>query len=473
MEKIIGRQEEIVLFNRYKNSSEAKFIAIYGRRRVGKTFIVNQFFRSSMTFAMTGVMDGNFDMQITAFMDACADFQLDIKQRPKTWMDAFIALKNALKSSKNNQKIVIFIDELPCFDTQRSNFVNALGYFWNTWASLQSGLLLIVCGSATSWMIRNIVDNKGGLHNRITDEIHLKPFTLAETEQLLISRGFLWNREMILQAYMMLGGIPYYLDMLLPDESLPQNIDRLFFSQDSRLKREFSRLYSTLFNSPEKYKEIISALSTNRGGVTRDEIMKKSGINSSGSLSEKLNDLINCDIIRKYKIRSRKLKSNSSLYQLTDMFSIFYLTFINKAEVEDNYWQRHIGTPEINTWLGLAFEKVCLLHIQQIKKCLKIDGISTVNYAWRSNNPENRAQVDLIIDRADNIINLCEIKYSDEEYSLSKSEDEKIRNRVSVFRSETSTKKAIWTTLITTFGLKQGLYTGNIVQSVTLDALFE
>lgn len=474
MQKIIGREEEIKQLNEYVNSSKAEFVAIYGRRRVGKTYLVNQLYGKEFSFSVTGILSGTYEEQMTSFVEALKDFGCDVPVKPENWMDAFILLKNHLKTKISNEKpLIIFIDELPSFDTQRSGFVRALGYFWNSWASLQDNLTLIVCGSATSWMINHIINNKGGLHNRITHEIHLHPFTLKETEQFLQNSEFQWDRNQILNAYMALGGIPYYLCMLRKDESFAQNIDRLFFSEDPTLRREYKRLYETLFNSPATYLEIVRILATNKTGLTRDDIAQQLKTESSGYLSAKLEDLINCDIIRKYCVRTKKIKTTSAIYQLVDFFSLFYLSFNPKAERENNYWQNHLGSSELNAWMGLAFEKVCLSHIQSIKKALKIDGIATQHYSWRSKQKENKAQIDLIIERADKIVNLCEIKFSNGKYALTKDEMEKLQTRIDTFREETSLTCPIWLTMITSNGLAPSIYNSNVVKEVTLDELFE
>ena len=484
MDKLIGREREIKLLNDYVSSERPEFIAIYGRRRVGKTYLVNQLFGGKLAFSMTGVLEGTKDEQMEAFIDAMEEFSGELIAKPKTWMEAFRILKGYLKKKvEQNQRCIVFLDELPSMDTQRSGFVRALGYFWNSWASLQDNLTLIVCGSATSWMIRHIVDDKGGLHDRITHEMHLRPFTLRETELYLASRGFKWERLSVMQAYMALGGIPYYLGLLHKQESFAMNIDRLFFSEDEEMRREYKRLYSTLFKSPDSYTAIVSALSKVCHGLTRDELRKSLGKDSSGSLSKKLEDLINCDIIRKYVVREKNVKKNSAIYQLTDFYSIFYLTFIPKAEAETNYWSHHLGTSEMNTWLGLSFERVCMAHVPQIKQALHIDYIATKFYSWRGKDTKTglekdldlpqKPQIDMILERADNIINVIEMKYSEAEYTLDKQEEGKLRRRTDAFRKETGAKEALWLTLVTTYGLTTGIHSSTFSATVTMDDLFK
>lgn len=484
MDKLIGREREIKQLGDYVASERPEFIAIYGRRRVGKTYLVNKLFDGKMAFSMTGVLGGTMDEQMEAFIDAMQEFSGNLIEKPKTWMEAFRVLKAYLKRKVAlRRRCIVFLDELPSMDTQRSGFVRALGYFWNSWASLQDNLTLIVCGSATSWMIRHIVNDKGGLHDRITHEIHLRPFTLRESELYLLSRGFKWNRLSVMQAYMALGGIPYYLGLLHKQESYAMNIDRLFFSEDEEMRREYKRLYSTLFKSPDSYTAIVSALSKVRYGLTRDELRKTLGKGSSGSLSKKLEDLMNCDIIRKYVVREKNIKKNSAIYQLTDFYSIFYLTFIPKAEAETNYWTHHIGTADVNTWLGLSFERVCMAHVAQVKQALHIDHTATKFYSWRSKNatPDSgqdtglarKSQIDMVLDRADGIINIMEMKYSEAEYTLDKVEDGKIRQRTETFRKETGAKEALWPTLVTTYGLTNGIHSSTFVATITMDDLFK
>lgn len=470
---LIGREPEIKSLKEYTLSGRAEFVAIYGRRRVGKTFLVKNLFENSLAFSMTGIINGKMSEQMEAFVDAMIDFSGNTVETPKTWMEAFRLLKQYLKSEvKKNRPCVIFFDEISSMDTQRSGFLRALGYFWNSWASLQSNLTLIVCSSATSWMIKHVIDDKGGLHDRVTHEIHLHPFTLRETEQYLLSRNFQWDRMSILKTYMSLGGIPYYLGMLRSNESFAMNIDRLFFSENEELRREYRRLYSTLFNSPESYISIVGELAKVRSGLTREELCSKLKTRSGGSLSDKLEDLVNCDIIRKYPVRGQKVKTSSAIYQLTDFYSLFYHTFIPRAEAETNYWTNHIGTPEVNAWCGLCFEKVCMAHVGQIKRALHIDSIATKFYSWRSQGNLPKTQIDMVLERADGVSNIVEIKFCETEYAQQNEESLKLKRRIELFRQQTVAKEALWPTLITTYGLKDGLHSDDFISVITLDDLF-
>ncbi len=453
-----------------KDSGEAEFVAVYGRRRVGKTYLIQQFFDNKFAFSATGIIEGTREEELFAFTSALIAVGYTGPQ-PKTWLEAFEGLKSVLERQPHKGRQVIYIDELPCFDTPKSGFVRALGHFWNTWAALRKDVILIVCGSATSWMIENIVNDHGGLHDRTTHTIYLRQFTLAETESYLQTKKIHWQRQMIVETYMMLGGVPYYLSLLNPQESLAQNIDRLYFHKNSELGQEYQRLYASLFKSPESYIRIVEILGKNKQGLTRGEIAEKLKISSSGTLSKQLENLEYCDIIRRYvtKIGGR-LKTNEAYYQLVDLFTLFHLTFSKKLTTED-YWEQRLNTPVLNSWQGLAFEHVCMVHIRQVRHALGLDKIAVEYYSWRSSTAP-RAQVDMIIERADRLVNICEIKYTQSEYTITSNEDLKVRNRTAAFVRETKTRNGILPTWITPFGLFHNEYSVSVQYQVTLDDLF-
>lgn len=477
MKRLIGREKEIESLEAYVDSGQAEFIAIYGRRRVGKTFLINQLFRNRLAFSLTGIIDGTPSEQMESFVQALEFNGYKINEHPKNWLTAFAELRKFLQPKINSgEPCIVFIDEISCFDSQRSGFVRALGFFWNSWASLQDNLKLIICGSVTSWMITNIIDSKGGLHNRVTHEIALHQFTLHETELYLLNRGFNWSRLTILQAYMYLGGVPYYLSLLSASESLAENLDRLFFDRDAELQKEYSRLYKTLFKSPEPYMKIVKLLAESKQGLTRQEISTKLKI-SGKALTDQLGNLQSCDIIRLYYVKESKIKKNGGIYQLMDFYSHFYLKFAFLGLGDAQYWSHHLNTPAINNWYGMSFERVCLAHINQIKIILRFDRISTQFYSWRSKTDvashEKGAQIDIIIDRADDMINVCEVKYSKSQYELTKSEFDKLQNRINRFRGETKTKKGVILTMITTEDLLPNKYANDIDSQITLNDLFD
>lgn len=472
MVQLIGRENEQGLLKKYIDSNRSEFIAVYGRRRVGKTFLVTETFKDALSFDMTGVIDGDKEDQLVSFNIALKESGYEGK-RVTDWYGAFEALKEVVKKVPQNRSAIIFIDELPCLDTPRSGLVKALDLFWNGWANRQSNVKLIVCGSATTWIVDNIIDNHGGLHNRITHEMHIHPFTLHDTEEYLTTYGFKWNRLAMAQTYMVLGGIPYYLSLLDNALSLPANIDQLFFSRDAELKKEFDRLFKSLFKSPQAYVDIIQLLANNKKGLTRKEISEKLKKETGGHLSKLLVNLENCDFIRKYNVRERKINSNNGIYQLTDFYIQFYHDFCSKHTTDEHFWENSINSPKQNTWYGLAYERLCMAHIPQIKEALGIQRIRTEYYSWRSKESVPAAQVDLIIERADQIISLCEIKYSKGIYSLDVKEEERLRNRITDFADETKVKEAVQLVLITTYGLKDNAHSTEVNDRVVLDDLFK
>lgn len=474
MEEIIGRKDEIRRLTDYYNSGKSEFIAIYGRRRIGKTFLVRHLFRDKFCFDMSGSIGAGSEAQLSNFAHALHDYGHDTNDMPKTWTESFFALRSLLKEQTGKGKrIVVFIDELPCLDTPKSGFLQAFEHFWNSWASDQKEIMLIVCGSATSWMISHLIDNHGGLHNRITHEIHLSPFTLAETEEMLVANGFTWNRLSILQVYSIMGGIPYYLGLLEKDKGVEANIDRLFFAAQGDLKREYNRLYTSLFKNSEAYMKVIETLASCKQGLTRKQIAERLKTTSGGTLTKIIGELVNCDFVRGYNTRERVIKQKDQIYQLTDLYTLFYMQFCHKAITDEHYWTNMMGKPVQNTWYGLSFERVCMLHIPQIKKTLGIDRIHTEYYSWRSRESMPAAQIDLIIDRADNLTNVCEIKYSQLPYSISKDEESRIRNRIADFVAETNIRSGILPTMITTFGIRSNAHSSIAQICLTMDDLFQ
>lgn len=472
MDKLFGREQEKQRLDDLLHSGKAEFIAIYGRRRVGKTFLIKQYLKQQIKFYVSGVLDEDKYMQFQAFRDALESHGAQVP-KSNSWMEMFKSLRKYLTASAGNGKpCVVFIDEMPCMDTPRSGFIAALDHFWNTWASDFDNIKLIVCGSATSWMINKLIDSHGGLHNRVTATLHLHPFTLLQTEDFLKSRKIRWNRSMITQSYMIFGGIPFYLSLITPKESLPQAIDRLYFDQDAALSNEYNRLMASPCRSPKPYNKIIEVLSTNRMGVSREQIANATGMKTGGNLTKLLTELEHCDFIRSYYTREKKVKLNDKMYQLTDMFTLFHLHFATKCSTDKMFWQHHQDQPMLNTWCGLAFEKVVLLHIEQVKKALGIDRIGVNYYAWRSKTSEPAAQIDLILDRADNLVNICEMKFARDEYVMTDEDEFRMRRRTSTFLRETRSRQGARPTMITPYGLMQNTHSSEITDQITLDGLF-
>ena len=355
--------------------------------------------------------------------------------------------------------------------TPGSGFLAALAHFWNRWASLRGDVLLIVCGSATSWIMKNIVGDQGGLHNRLTRQIHLRPFTLRECEEFFNARGIPLTRFQMAESYMILGGIPYYLSLMRRELSLPQNIDALYFAQDAPLRNEYRFLFESLFSNPGNHIKIIEALAKKGYGLTRNDIAETTGLANSGRLTSTLSELIDCGFIRGYLAFGKK--ERDMLYQLIDPFTLFHLRFTDHQRTfSEDFWLHFSTTSAHASWCGYAFERVCLHHVPQIRRALGISGVLAQVYSWRSKTADPGAQIDLVIDRADNVVNLCEVKYATSQFRITKPYAENLRNKRAAFLEETRTKKSPHITMVTTFGLVRNEYSNEILTQLELDDLF-
>ncbi len=470
---IVGRNTEINIFKNAINDEKSHFIAVYGRRRIGKTFLIREAFNYRFTFQHAGLSAGGLKEQIFAFESSIKDARGASNIKRKNWLEAFEDLKDLIRSSPEKKK-TIFIDELSWMDTQNSDLLVALENFWNGWASARNDIILIVCASATSWMLSNIIHNKGGLYHRLTEEIALTGFSLAECEEFAQSNNLVLTRNQILQYYMIFGGVPFYWTFLEKGLSLSQNIDNILFKNKAPLKNEFKYLYASIFRHPETYIKIVETLSKKKVGMTREEIIKNAKLTNSGELTKKLDELESCGFIRKYYAFGMKKKN--AVYQLIDNFTLFYYQFMEHEPNDESFWSNQINTPTVNTWLGLAFERVCLEHIKQIKQKLGISGVKTDVNSWYSKEDAKLgikgSQIDLLIVRNDQVINLCEMKYSNTEYTFTEKDDLSLRTKTSDLLNGTKTKYAIYPTLITTYGLVDNGYSGTIQSVVTMDDLF-
>lgn len=470
---LIGREKEKRILQEALTEEYSQFIAVYGRRRIGKTFLIRESYDNHFCFQYTGAAKVSSRTQLARFQTALKEQGLKDALPLTTWMSAFRELRRFIGLQPEGKK-VIFLDELPWMDAPRSGFLSELEAFWNGWASARKDIVLVVCGSATSWMVKKIIKNKGGLHNRLNHRIALPPFTLKECEALLQSRSIVLTRKQILEGYMIFGGVPYYWSLLERGASLTQEIDRLLFARDGDLFDEFKMLYASLFNKPEPYIKVIEQLAKKKKGLTRLELIKLGKFEDNGRFTEILHDLEWCGFIRGYSFMGRKAKDE--IFQLIDHYTLFYYEFINGRRRSKNYWQTMQGKPQYNTWCGLAFERACLWHVEQIKMKLGISGVMTDEYAWRyqpdKETDKSGIQIDLLIDRSDGIIDLCEMKYSKKEYAITKDYEDELIRKKTTFAEVTKTKSAVHTVMVTTNGLAHNAYIGEIQNEVELDDLF-
>ena len=470
---MVGRKKGQKLLNDCLYSDRAEFLVVYGRRRVGKTYLIKEYFNNSFSFYATGLANAKTKEQLKVFNESLVECGGEDKKVPADWYDMFGKLKKFLqrecvRRDPVSGKRVIFLDELPWMDTARSDFKSALEYFWNSWASAQKDILLIVCGSATSWIIDNLLSDKGGFYNRVTRQMHLMPFTLNECRELFEENGVTMTKQQVIESYMVFGGIPYYLNCFDRRLSLAQNIDELLFKQTGQLYYEYDRLLGSLFKKWERHAAILTALSKKKGGMLRTELARITEIGDGAPLTKALNELEQCGFIRRYK---NYVKEKSGMYfQLIDPFMLFCYQFIRNRE--HGSWMNYINTPGYYFWAGNAFEIVCLIHVDCIKKTLGISGVETNEYSWRSTMCAPGAQVDLIIDRKDGVVNVCEIKYTMTKYAIDAAYEDNLRNKIYAFVNETKCKKAVHLTFLSVSGLIKNSHSGIVQNEITGNDLF-
>ena len=468
---IIGRKDEIQQLENYYYSGQPELLIIYGRRRVGKTYLVKEHFEDKFAFYFTGSVGTPNTVNLANFDKALIEYGSDKEPESKNWSGAFHKLKSLLNRSPGVRKVV-FIDEMPWLDTRKSGFLQAFDYFWNSWASSNEDILFIGCGSATSWISKKIFKNRGGLYNRVTGRIHLAPFTIGECEAFFKSRGVEIDRYSLAECYMIFGGIPYYLNLFHKGWSLAQNVDYLCFAKDAQLRNEFDELFMSLFDKPDRHVAVVESLASKKSGLTRNEISEIGSFHANGHLTTALSELEQCDFIDIFNDTTKR--KNGKYYFITDPFVLFYLQYMKDNNRKDeHFWAGNMDDGSRNAWRGYAFEQLCRIHLRQIKKTLGISGVSTVTSSWRSKQSKPGAQIDLVIRRKDRITNLCEIKYTNKPFVITKNYAEVLHNKKIAFTEETGILYGIHLTMITTYGISKNGYISSIHSEVSLDDLFD
>ena len=473
--QFVGREKEIETLENLLTTQESEFVSVIGRRRVGKTFLVESVYAERLAFEITGIQNASLSEQLENF-----SVVLNLKSQsvllpsvPKTWLEAFRLLIIYLENTKTIEKRVVFFDELPWLSSHKSGFLNAFGFFWNSWA-VKNNIVVVICGSSASWMIQKVVNNKGGLYNRITKRIHLRPFSLNETEQFLQKRGINLNRYQITELYMMMGGIPHYLKEIQRGESVAQNIDRICFEADGSLYDEFINLYPSLFEHSENHIDVIRALASKHYGMTRTEITQQTKFTNGGGLTKVLEELSYSGFITDYQTLGKVKRE--SVYRISDEYSLFYLKFIENLKREGKgVWQAFENTQNYKIWSGYAFENACLKHIPAIKKALGISGIysTTSSFYQKGKEGMDGCQIDLLIDRNDKVINLCEIKWTNTNYIITKSYSEDLRKKIALFKHYSKTKKQVFFTFISSYQVLPNENSRGIIdKEISLESLF-
>lgn len=479
MSTIIGRKSEIIELERHYQSDRSEFIAVYGRRRVGKTFLIKQTFKGRITFQHTGVSPvdqedekNRMRTQLESFYYSLLNHGLEGYKKPKTWMEAFFQLEQLLVKLDDGDRQVVFIDELPWMDTPKSNFLSAFENFANGWCSNRDNVMLIVCGSATSWILKNLSYNHGGLYGRLTCEMKLSPFILKECEDYFAAEKIALSRYDMVQAYMVFGGIPYYLSYFRKGLSFEGNTDSLLFGRNPKLKDEFNRLFRAMFDNAENCKKIVRLLATRHSGYTREEIADKTGLPLGGGLSDTLKALIESDFVIRYVPYGQP--GNVEHYKLMDNFCLFWLKYVEPNMADTSFMTDHITSDVMKSWRGVAFEEICWQHITQMQKALEIGGVKTKVSAWavKGDNGHVGSQIDLLIMRADNVVNLCEMKFTSTSYAIDKDEAQKLQNRIESLKKTLKAKQTIHLTMVTTYGITYGKHSGIVQRQIMLDDLF-
>ncbi len=474
--KVVGRKKTIKRFRDRLTTKKAELIAVIGRRRVGKTFLIKYAFEKEMLFHFSGLYQGKLEEHLDLFHQKIKQLSLTKEQlkKPKSWFEAFQQLSIVIDKHLKKKPKVIFLDEFPWMATNKSRFLTAFTHWWNDYAVNKKGLIVVICGSSASWMINKVLNNKGGLHNRVTDKIILEPFDLTDTKELLKYKGIQISNYDIIRLYMAVGGIPFYLEQMNKGESYVQFIDRVCFSKDGILRGEYDNLFESLFEQSEKHQTIVELLNKFPKGLFREEIISKSGLASGGGMTNILEELEVSGFIKSNLPYGKKKKDK--LYKLKDNFTLFYLKFVRNSKLsEGNVWEKIVSKPSFKSWSGLAFENICMYHISKIKEALQIAGIYTESSAWQHRGTDEMpgAQIDLLLDRADNIMSMCEMKFVSEPFAITKDYSKKILQKKSAFNHFTKNRKEVFVTFVTTFGLIDNMYRKQIVQNeLTIDDLF-
>lgn len=484
LKEIIGRKKEIQILDRVWQSPDPEFLALYGRRRVGKTHLIRQYFSGKgLYLEASGSKDKPMKAQIENFMKALSTtFYHGIKiKTPNTWDEAFEILTKNLVSVGTSKKVIIFLDELPWMSTQRSGLLQSIDYYWNLHWSKMKHLIFITCGSAASWMLEKLIYAKGGLHKRITRKILLEPYNLKETLEFLSSRAIHLNHKQVLDIYMAIGGIPFYLKAIQKGLSAAQVIDEICFDKNGLLYNEFENLFESLFSQAEANLLIVKEIVKHGNCLSRDEIIKYTGLQSGGTLKKRLRELEVSGFIQGFTPYGKKKRDH--YFRVIDEFSLFHLKWLapklqSYGYQEEHYWQQQVKAPSVLSWKGQAFENVCLKHLSEIKNGLNLTHVLCKIGSWRfipkAGSKEQGAQIDLLFDREDGVITLCEIKYSEHPFSIDKDYANQLMKKVTVFEKHFSTKKQIFLALIATQGLKKSIWSENLVaQSISLESLFK
>ncbi len=470
---MVGRQQQTQQINELINSPKSEFIGVLGRRRVGKTFLIDSVLGEYFCFQMTGIQDQstaeqleNFNRKL--FLYSKAAYQ---STAPKNWGEAFFQLRMYLDTLPKKKKQVIFLDELPWISTSNSGFLQQLAHLWNDYLSKHQHFILVVCGSASSWIKKHITNDKGGLHNRLTATIHLEPFTLAETKAFLYAKNIKLTHQEIAKIYMAMGGIPYYLDDIKRGETATKAIERMCFEENGRLTNEYNNLYKALFYNATHHELIVSALAGSQKGMLRSEILAKTKIQDGGPFTRAMIDLLDCGFVG--TLSQFGQKKREEVYRLRDEYTAFYHRFIKlQKRYESGMWALQASSQNYKIWLGYAFELLVHRHIDKVRSKLGISGIYS-EIATLYQNETLPMQIDLLINRKDNAVNFCEIKHYESGFVFDKKKHKEITQKLQLFKQILGKRKQVFYTFISNQEAVQNEYSLELIDNVVLlDDLF-
>ncbi len=472
--KIIGRKAEKKELEQCEKSKKSELVCVYGRRRAGKTYLVEQTFGDYFAFRAIGLEKGSIKDQLKAFNQRLQECGDEVRKVPQNWFEAFSRLDKILSRddiilSPHGKKIVFF-DEFPWFATQRSDFLLAFEDFWNRRGTQSGDLVFIICGSATSWIIKNVLEDSGSMYKRVTAQIFIKPFSLAETKLYFDDNEFDWSKEQIMEFQMVFGGLPFFMSLMNENESFRQNIDRLLFRPNALLQDETDKLLESTLKKSPVYGQILGELSSHLYGMKKSECQEKLNI-PVGTFTRAVEDLIKCRYIVEY---TRNYEKSNPLYiQLVDPYLLFHFHFLSNRKRITSYEDLSSNIGLYSNWRGHAFEILCFHHLDQIKKSLGISGVKTECFSWTNSEDKEKIQIDMVIERDDKITNICEMKCTDQPFVMSKEDDLSLLRKRDIFKEKTRTKNSIRIVLVSAAGLSGVAHTEHISDVITLGDLFE
>ncbi|MFH1831150.1 MAG: ATP-binding protein [Pseudomonadota bacterium] len=409
MRKFVGRHNYLKKLENIWNQHKVGLISIYGRRRVGKTELIRVFSRNKAAWIFEAIEGENTASQIKHFLNQLSQFTKEPYLRDldyKDWPPVFDLLSNKIKQKKD---LIVAFDELSWMAARKTKLISYIKYYWDKEWKYHPHLLLILCGSVASWMVKNVV-RSNALYGRISENILLDPLKPFEVAEFI---GKKRGKKEILEYLLSFGGIPKYLEEMDFNQSIQINIDRTCFSASGFFVDEADKIFYNQFKETHIYKQIVRCLS--ESSLPLKDISQKIKIPSGGGLKRYLDNLISAGIVDSINdIRNFKLGKVPRYYMIDELMR-FHLQFVspNISEIKHTHSASRFDKFTKNKWhpfMGNAFERFCLKHRYLIAQILGFDSKVTACGSLLNNN-RNGFQYDLVYLRSDGVVSLCEIKY--------------------------------------------------------------